>query len=129
MENDRNIAIENIEAGTVIYAKPGDLIVEDVLTSQSLRDQKEDKHPLLVLSVDQDAQKITVTYIASFNNAGTLSKVGLKGEDPARRLFVPIKPAQKEYGYEPIEWANNPEKVPCWVSVRNKTTRTGSQVR
>jgi len=49
-----------------------DLIVAEVLTSQSLQDQKEDKHPLLVLSVEQNIYKITVT------NAGTLLKVGLK---------------------------------------------------
>ena len=51
----------------IIYSRPKNLIVPEVLTTQSLSQQRKDKHPLLVLTVNPDgAGSIIVTYISSF---------------------------------------------------------------
>jgi len=121
-------AVEEITPGTVIYAKPGNLIVDEALTTQSLGAQRRDKHPLLVLSVNHPEQKITVTYIASFDSAAKLKDVRLKGGDAARSFFVPVGPATKEYSQVPIQWAANPDLSACWVSIRSKMELTGSTV-
>jgi len=123
------VAVENITPGMVIYAVPGPLIVEDVLTTQTLTRQRRDKHPLIVLSVNTVAQQLTVTYIASFVGSTSIADVPLRGGDSARRLFVPINPAVKELHYDPIAWENHPQPIPAgWVSVRSKMVLTGAEV-
>lgn len=124
------VNVENITPGMVIYAAPGPLIVEDVLTTQTLSKQRKDKHPLLVLSVDAPAQSITVTYIASFKGASNLASVQMRGGIAAKKDFVPIIPATKEYEHDPISWESHPAPIPAgWVSVRNKTVLTAATVR
>ncbi|KAH9476868.1 hypothetical protein JR316_0010784 [Psilocybe cubensis] len=122
------VNVEDITPGMVIYAAPGPLIVEDVLTTQSLSKQRKDKHPLLVLSVNAPAQSITVTYIASFKGATDLASVNMRGGSSAKKLFVPILPAIKEYDHDPVSWESHPKPIPAgWVSIRNKTTFTGEK--
>ena len=123
------VQVQNITPGMIIYAAPGPLIVEDVLTTQTLGSQRRDKHPLIVLSVEAGAQRITVTYIATFVGSATLADVDLRGGDSARRLFVPITPATKEFDYDPISWERHPDPTPAgWVSARSKTVLTGASV-
>lgn len=124
------VNVEDITQGMVIYAAPGALIVEDVLTTQSLSKQRKDKHPLLVLSVNALAQSITVTYIASFKGAAGLATVNMRGGAAAKKLFVPITPATKEYDHDPVGWESHPAPIPAgWVSIRNKTVFTAAKVR
>jgi len=121
------VPVANITPGMVIYAAPGPLIVAEVLTSQTLSRQRRDKHPLLVLSVDEDAEQVTVTYIASFASSPDLDSVPIP--ESAKKLFVPVNPATKEFDYEPISWEEHPEPTPCWVSVRSKTVLTGAEFK
>jgi len=121
------VPVAKITPGMVIYAPPGPLIVADVLTSQTLSQQRKDKHPLLVLSVHSAAQEITVTYIASF--VGSSNLAGVQIPESAKKLFVPVKPATKEFDHEPINWEKHPGPTACWVSVRNKTVLTGAEFK
>ncbi|KAF9565408.1 hypothetical protein CPC08DRAFT_704668 [Agrocybe pediades] len=124
------VAVENITPGMVVYAAPGNLIVEDVLTTQTLTRQRRDKHPLIVLSVNAGAQQIMVTYIATFLNSNSLAEVALRGGDAARRLFVPVTPATREFDYEPITWLAHPDPIPAgWASARSKMVLTGAEFR
>lgn len=120
--------VEDLTPGMVIYQAPGPLIVQEVLTTQTLNRQQKDRHPLIVLSVNAKAQQITVTYIATFAGAPNLVSVPIG--DPAKELLVPITPATKEYTHDPIAWENHPSPIPPgWASVRSKTVLTGAKVR
>lgn len=123
------IKVEDIRPGMLVYAPPGKLIVQDVLTTQSLKSQQKDKHPLVVLSVNPPKQEITVTYLASFSKAGRLADV--KIVESAKKLLLPVSPAPKEYLLDAIDWEFhwNPEHVGCWVSVRSKKRLIGTEVR
>lgn len=123
------VKVENLKPGMVIYAAPGPLIVSDVLTTQTLKRQQKDKHPLIVLSVDSKAQQITVTYIATFTHRENLVSVPIL--EPAKKLLLPITPAPQEYDdLKPIEWESHPAPIPHgWASIRSKTVLTGATVR
>ena len=103
------IQIEHLKPGIIIYSRPKNLIVPEVLTTQSLtgRSQRKDKHSLLVLTVNPDgAGSIIVTYISNFKEATSLVTVPLS--DEAKQLLVPVKPATKEFMHEPVAFEQYP---------------------
>lgn len=122
-------SINDIKPGMLVYAAPGNLIVQEVLTTQTLNSQRRDKHPLVVLSVNTDAQEITVTYVASFAKAGALKDVDIAVS--AKKLLLPVAPATKEFDLEVIDWEKHwdENRVGCWVSIRSKKKMAGEEVR
>jgi len=62
------VQMADITTGIVLYQAPGNLIVPEVLTTQSLGKQQKDKHPILILAVNPPGT-ITITYLMSFNHA------------------------------------------------------------
>ena len=105
-------------------------MVQDVVTTGSLEALKKKPRPLLVLEVDKDSQQVTVTYITSFSDAYNITGVALQGGANAKKLFIPIKPATREFDHDPINWeSNGGDNRAGWVSIRSKMVLTREVVR